>query len=158
MQAYRVHISLDVTDLDRSVDFYGKLLGAEASKRKPGYANFRLDEPPLHLSLIEHRQGAGKRAGSAHFGIEVTRDDQLAAWRGRLQQHGIVSRTEEGETCCYAVSDKVWATDPDGREWEVWIRRADAEAMAAPAEGPAPAEGARAESASECCVTTGCCG
>ena len=24
-------------------------------------------------------------------------------------------------TCCYAVQNKVWATDPDGNKWEVYV-------------------------------------
>ena len=24
-------------------------------------------------------------------------------------------------TCCYAVQNKVWATDPDGNKWETYV-------------------------------------
>ncbi|GAA3332624.1 hypothetical protein GCM10020331_093510 [Ectobacillus funiculus] len=34
-------------------------------------------------------------------------------------------------TCCYAVQDKFWVTDPDGNEWEFFFyTKADAEVYA----------------------------
>ena len=28
---------------------------------------------------------------------------------------------EDDVTCCYAVQDKVWAIDPDGHRWEIFL-------------------------------------
>ena len=39
----------------------------------------------------------------------------------RFQTAGIETITEEATTCCYAVQDKVWAVDPDGHKWEVFV-------------------------------------
>lgn len=39
----------------------------------------------------------------------------------RLAQAGLKTRVEENVTCCYAVQDKVWVTDPDGNNWEVYV-------------------------------------
>ena len=50
----RVQLALNVSDLDAAVDFYGRLFDAEPHKRRPGYANFALDSPPLKLVLIEN--------------------------------------------------------------------------------------------------------
>jgi hypothetical protein len=32
-----------------------------------------------------------------------------------------VPRDEMQTTCCYAVQDKTWVSDPDGNEWEVFV-------------------------------------
>ena len=50
----RVQLALNVADIDAAVDFYSKLFGAEPAKRRPGYANFAIAEPPLKLVLIEN--------------------------------------------------------------------------------------------------------
>jgi catechol 2,3-dioxygenase-like lactoylglutathione lyase family enzyme len=127
----RVHISLPVTNLEHSIRFYESVLGQPASKRKDGYANFRLDEPPIHLALV---QGDADPASARrhHFGIEVPDQDQLGAWRARATGADLPVKLEEGQTCCYAVADKFWVTDPDGHEWEVWVRLADADSMYEP--------------------------
>ena len=46
----RVQLALNVTDIDAAVDFYSKLFGAEPAKRRPGYANFAIAEPPSSWS------------------------------------------------------------------------------------------------------------
>ena len=34
---------------------------------------------------------------------------------------GLTTRDEMKTTCCYAVQDKTWVSDPDGNEWEVFV-------------------------------------
>ncbi|HET6920580.1 MAG TPA: VOC family protein, partial [Jiangellaceae bacterium] len=50
----------NVEDLDAAVTFYSQLFDAEPAKRRPGYANFTLDEPALKLALIETPNAAGR--------------------------------------------------------------------------------------------------
>src|SRR5215831_7082095 len=100
----RVQLALRVSDLDKSVTFYSKLFGAEPAKRRPGYANFAIDEPPLKLVLIE---------GEA---------DEATT---RLQESGLVTFAEEDTTCCYALQDKVWVHGPGREPWEVYVVKAD---------------------------------
>ncbi|MEV4674218.1 VOC family protein, partial [Actinomadura sp. NPDC049382] len=49
----RVQLALRVPDLEGSIAFYSKLFGTGPAKRRPGYANFAVAEPPLKLVLIE---------------------------------------------------------------------------------------------------------
>ena len=125
----RVHVSLAVGDLGRSVDFYQGMLGTAPSKRHEDYANFRLDEPPLHLALVP---GASTRAGNGpeHFGIELPDHETLWSWRERVRSAGISGFDEEDAQCCYATGDKLWLTDPDGHRWELWVRTGEFTAMA----------------------------
>ena len=48
----RLQLALNVDDLDRAIDFYSRLFGAEPHKMRPGYANFAIDNPPLKLCLL----------------------------------------------------------------------------------------------------------
>jgi catechol 2,3-dioxygenase-like lactoylglutathione lyase family enzyme len=120
----RVQLALNVADIDAAVDFYSKLFATEPAKRRPGYANFAVAEPPLKLVLIES-PGADGRLN--HLGVEVTSADQVAATQARLRDEGLATTAEDGVTCCYAVQDKVWVDDPDGAAWEVYTVLADAE-------------------------------
>ena len=124
----RIQLALNVTDLDAAVDFYSKLFGAEPAKRKPGYANFAIDEPPVKLVLIEGTAGGTIN----HLGIEVFSAADVAAAGARLSTEGLQTREESG-ACCYAVQDKVWVNDPDGAAWEVYTVLGDAEEHGDPA-------------------------
>ena len=120
----RVQLALRVADLKASVDFYAKLLGAQPAKRRPGYANFAIAEPPLKLVLIEGVPGEPTRLD--HLGIEVETTGEVTAAAARLAAEGLATATEEDTACCYAVQDKVWVTGPGAEPWEVYVVKADA--------------------------------
>src|SRR5438874_7763641 len=120
----RVQLALNVSDIDRAVAFYAKLFGSEPAKRRPGYANFAIDSPPLKLVLIENPTSAGSLN---HLGVEVFGTDEVAAAQRRLAGEGLTTATEEHVTCCYAVQDKVWVDDPDGAPWEIYTVLADSD-------------------------------
>ncbi len=114
----RLQLALNVKDLDAAVDFYSKMFGTPVSKRKPGYANFAIDEPPLKLVLFE-TPDAEERLN--HLGVEVFEAEQVTDATERLEAEGMADLVENATTCCYAKADKVWATEPDGIRWE-WYR------------------------------------
>ena len=127
----RVQLALRVGDLDAAVDFYGRLFAAQPAKRRPGFANFAIADPPLKLVLIE---GAPDDATAIdHLGVEVADSAQVRDATARLAAAGLDTRVEDETECCYALQDKVWVTDPGGAPWEVYTVLADAEVMASSA-------------------------
>jgi catechol 2,3-dioxygenase-like lactoylglutathione lyase family enzyme len=125
----RVQLALNVTDMEAAVAFYSKLFAAEPAKRRPGYANFAIDEPPLKLVLIESEGGG---ATLNHLGVEVSSTDEVIAATRRLSDSGLQTTTEAGVECCYALQDKVWVSDPDGAPWEVYTVLAESDAARTP--------------------------
>ena len=119
----RVQLALNVDDVDEAVAFYSKLFGVEPAKRRPGYANFAVEEPALKLVLIEN-EGAGGTLN--HLGVEVGSSEEVAAASARLGAEGLETRAEDGVTCCYALQDKVLVNDPSGAPWEIYTVLADA--------------------------------
>src|SRR6201986_2451710 len=99
----RVQLALPVPDLEGSVAFYSKLFGAEPAKRRPGYANFAIAEPPLKLVLIEN---PGRGCSLNHLGVEVESTERVDAEQRRLAEAGLASIDWRGSTCCYAKQDK----------------------------------------------------
>ncbi len=113
----RVQLALNVNDIDEAVSFYARLFGTEPAKRRPGYANFAITEPPLKLVLLEN-PGQG---GLNHLGIEVPDTGAVEAEQARLAEAGLAAVEERDTTCCYARQDKFWVTGAPGSErWEIY--------------------------------------
>ncbi len=117
----RIQLALNVRDLDEAIAFYAALFGAEVHKRRPGYANFSLQTPPLKLVLFENPD-ATQRLN--HLGVEVFAPRQLEVAREHLVGVGLLEFASQGETCCHATQDKLWAREPQGLGWE-WYRVTD---------------------------------
>ncbi len=113
----RIQLALNVKDLDKAVEFYSKLFDAKVNKRKPGYANFAIDQPPLKLVLFENPD-ADERLN--HLGVEVFHDADVHAATDRLKAADLMDSVEDEQTCCYATQNKVWALDPQGMRWEFY--------------------------------------
>jgi catechol 2,3-dioxygenase-like lactoylglutathione lyase family enzyme len=124
----RVQLALNVADIDQAVEFYSRLFDREPAKRRPGYANFAITDPPLKLVLIEHPDARGHGIAGAlnHLGVEVDTPEEVQAATARLAGEGLKPEGQEATTCCYAVQDKAWVDDPDGAPWEVYTVLADA--------------------------------
>lgn len=131
----RLQLALNVDDLDEAIAFYRKAFGVDVHKRRPGYANFEVESPPLKLVLFEN-PGAPRLN---HLGVEVFDDTSVAAAGERLREAGLVPVAEEREVCCFAEQNKVFTHDPQGMRWE-WYRITDD----APETGPGSRDGGTA--------------
>jgi catechol 2,3-dioxygenase-like lactoylglutathione lyase family enzyme len=133
----KFHISLNASDLGRSIAFYRALLGVEPAKVREDYAKFELAEPPLVLSLIPG--GAGGNVN--HAGLRVRAADELVDIQRRLEAAGVVTQREDGVECCYARQTKFWVADPDQMLWEVYVFHEDIDERGdanAPVASPSP--------------------
>jgi catechol 2,3-dioxygenase-like lactoylglutathione lyase family enzyme len=128
MNILKPHVSLNVSNVDASVVFYEKLFGVPVTKRRPGYAKFDLAAPSLNLTMQEaERTGVN----ASHFGIQVASTEDVGAAWTRFKAASLPTLTENDTSCCYALQDKVWVSDPDGNSWEVFVVKGDADAMQA---------------------------
>ncbi len=116
----RMQLALNVDDIETAIAFYSKIFGAEVHKRRPGYANFVVEEPALKLVLFEN-PGAQRLN---HLGVETFNDQDVEAAEARLANAGLETVSERGEVCCFAQQNKVSTYDPQGMRWE-WYRITD---------------------------------
>jgi catechol 2,3-dioxygenase-like lactoylglutathione lyase family enzyme len=123
----RVQLALRVSDLEGSVAFYSKLFGVEPAKRRPGYANFAIEQPPLKLVLLEGEPD--QPTVMDHLGVEVFSGDDVQAATTRLTDAGLITLTENDTSCCYALQDKVWVRGPGDEPWEVYVVKGDADTL-----------------------------
>ena len=136
----RIQLALNVTDLDKAVDFYTKLFATEPAKRKPGYANFAIADPPLKLVLFEGPEGATLN----HLGVETETAAEVEAAEARLSGTGLDTSGIEDTVCCYASKDETWVTDPDGARWEWYVKTGDADQITSQIAG--------SDASSTCCA------
>src|SRR5689334_16699310 len=113
----RMHVSLYVTDIQKSIDFYSDFFGQEPEKVKPNYAKYVLDKPSLIISFVENKDRVQSNFG--HLGFQVETPEELDRKLTDAKKKNIVSKEEIGTICCYAKQDKFWVHDPDHVQWEV---------------------------------------
>jgi catechol 2,3-dioxygenase-like lactoylglutathione lyase family enzyme len=151
----RVQLALNVNDIDEAVAFYSKMFGTEPAKRRPGYANFAISEPPLKLVLLEN---PGQGGSLNHLGVEVPDVGTVDAEQTRLAAAGLVSVDERDTTCCYAKQDKFWVQGtPDGESWEFYTVLADSQTFYGEEDGTTCCGGAAAESSEVTASAGPCC-
>lgn len=121
----KTHLNLATTDLEKSISFYSTLLNAHPAKTLSDYALFITDDPGLELAL-DLRESVEPTL-DAHFGIFVEYAQAVETAIARLESAGLADSIEREDTCCYARQTKVWATDPEGRRWEVYTVHEDTE-------------------------------
>lgn len=120
----RIHLSLQTTDLPGSIAFYTALFGDAPDKVRDDYARFQPPGAPIALSLMP----GVPQPGPHHLGLKLGEVSQTRDAWSRLVDAGLAVRTEEEVTCCWAVQNKAWVLDPDGRAWEIYTVTDDAPA------------------------------
>jgi catechol 2,3-dioxygenase-like lactoylglutathione lyase family enzyme len=123
--AITFHLSLNVTDLGRSIDFYRVLFGVEPAKRHDDYAKFELENPPVIFSLVPRAPGPG--GSLSHLGFRVADADEMRRTQERLHAAGVCTQDQNGTVCGFVRQDKVWCRDPDGNFWELYVVEEDVE-------------------------------
>ncbi len=88
----RPHISIDVKNIEKSVEFYEKVFGLKPQKQSDTYAKFDLQKPALNFSIQSHEGSSASRVN--HLGIEVDSPSDLLLWQESLQAQGLVKRVE----------------------------------------------------------------
>ncbi len=112
----RLHVHVAVDDLAASIKFYSTMFAAEPTVTKDDYAKWMLDDPRVNFAI----SARGASAGLNHLGVQVESAEELAEMNARLQTLEGEVIEEMGTACCYAKSDKYWATDPTGIAWETY--------------------------------------
>jgi catechol 2,3-dioxygenase-like lactoylglutathione lyase family enzyme len=121
----RMHVAVNCTDLEKSLEFYRSFFGTEPTKIRDDYAKFELEQPALHFSL--NVRSFEKKGVLNHLGFQVDNTEDVLAMGERLRKNNLLTIDEMDTTCCYAVQDKVWVYDPDGNAWEIFYTKEDSE-------------------------------
>lgn len=118
----RLHLHVSVPSIEQGISFYSTLLNAAPVVVKADYAKWMLDDPRVNLAISSR----ARATGVDHVGIQVDSADELGELATRLKAAGETTFDQEATTCCYAMSDKSWVTDPAGVRWETFFTHGDA--------------------------------
>ena len=125
----RLHLALNVTNLEQSIDFYRTVFDQEPIKIREGYAKFEPQHPSVNLTLNQ-REGDNKGGALSHLGVQLKDTGALRQQQTRLGDAGLINKVEDNTNCCFALQDKFWIHDPDGNELEFFVvLEADAPAV-----------------------------
>jgi extradiol dioxygenase family protein len=113
----RAHLSINVSNVHNSVEFYKLVFGVNPQKQTSDYAKFDLQEPALNFTMQTATMDTSK---VNHLGIEVDSADEVMKWQKKLTECGLVKLIEKDTNCCFARQDKVWIQDPDNNSWEIF--------------------------------------
>ncbi|MDX2242095.1 MAG: ArsI/CadI family heavy metal resistance metalloenzyme [Leptolyngbyaceae cyanobacterium bins.302] len=120
MTAFKTHVALRVSNIEKSVAFYQAMFGVSPVKHKVNYAKFDLDNPALNLTLnVSDR--IELHGALSHLGVQVGSTETVKQALDRFKAAGLATFEEQDTDCCYALQDKVWVTDPDGNRWEIFV-------------------------------------
>ncbi len=135
------HVVLFVRNIQKSVHFYGDILGfKQLETPMRGAAMFSSGRTHHEMLLIEVGPDAplpsrGRRAGLYHIGLKIGDSlDELRAAKAELEAAGV----EIAGLSDHTVSKSIYLFDPDGNEIEIFIDdpdvdwRSDLQAVAAP--------------------------
>lgn len=124
IQFPRMHVSLYVADIEKTVKFYQAFFNENPTKVKSDYAKFELVEPGLIISFVQNP--ARVKSNFGHLGFQVASPADLLKRIDLARVKKLNVLEEMGTNCCYAQQDKFWVADPDGHQWEVYYFHADA--------------------------------
>jgi catechol 2,3-dioxygenase-like lactoylglutathione lyase family enzyme len=158
MKRFHVHVGVD--DLAANIRFYSKMFRAEPAVLKDDYAKWMIDEPRINFAISR----STTRTGVSHLGLQADTAEELADIRSQFAAADPDAADEPNAACCYARSDKHWATDPQGLRWEGFHSRGlleDELVTEAAASNAAPAPGGccapKAAPNSAATATRNCC-
>src|SRR5712671_562532 len=87
VNALKAHLSLNVRNVEASIQFYRKMLGIEPSKVRPGYAKFDVQNPPLNLALNE--APVSSRGALSHLGIQLASTADVLTMKQKWNDAGL---------------------------------------------------------------------
>ena len=119
----RLHLHLNVPDLEQGIKFYSTLFASKPSKVKSDYAKWQLDDPRVNFAISTR----GDAIGLDHLGIQAEADADVIATQQRLKAASFPTSDIDNGVCCYAESNRFWAVDPAGIPWENFVTMKDAE-------------------------------
>ncbi len=110
----RMHIMVNVSNIEESTRFYSALFNASPTVSKPGYAKWLVDDPRLNFSIKQ----SAHESTIEHLGFQVENPEELKILREQLASNSLATYAEGHTECCYSVSDKSWVDDPQQIKWE----------------------------------------
>jgi glyoxylase I family protein len=112
------HVVLRVADLDRTIAFYGDVLGCPIERRldKPKIVQLRAGNSLIDLTPCAEGEAPGRNMD--HFAIRVAGMD-VEAWQAHLTRHSVDAGEPLRRYGAEGYGMSLYITDPDGNTVEL---------------------------------------
>lgn len=118
MQIERIdHLNITVADIDRSIDFYERVLGMRTERMGEGRAALLFGQQKIHLDLAGATAMAGEKRMPAH--ICFVTETSLAEVKTQLAEKRVTIRMEGPRAGAIGTIQSVYIDDPDGHSIEI---------------------------------------
>ena len=118
MQIERIdHLNITVADIDRSIEFYQRVLGMRTERIGEGRAALLFGQQKIHLDLAGATAMAGEKRMPAH--ICLVTETPLAEVRAQLATKQVTIRMEGPRAGALGTIQSVYIDDPDGHSIEI---------------------------------------
>lgn len=111
------HLNITVTDIDRSIAFYERVLGMKSERLGESRAALLFGQQKIHLDLAGSTAMSGDKRMPAH--ICFVTGTPLDAVKAHLSQCGVAVRMEGPRAGAIGTLQSVYIDDPDQHSIEI---------------------------------------
>ena len=118
MQIERIdHLNITVADIDRSLEFYRRVLGMRTERMGEGRAALLFGQQKIHLDLAGGTAMAGDKRMPAH--ICFVTQSPISEVKAHLAECGVEVRMEGPRAGAIGTIQSVYIDDPDKNSVEI---------------------------------------
>ena len=112
------HVVLRVADIDRSIHFYGKVLGCPVERRLESIGLVQLRAGTSMIDLVPCGPGENPGRNVDHYAVRVATMD-VPAMTAHLEAHGVAVGPVQRRYGAEGYGSSIYITDPDGNTVEL---------------------------------------
>ena len=111
------HLNITVADIDRSIEFYQRVLGMRSERMGEGRAALLFGEQKIHLDLAGATAMSGEKRMPAH--ICFITDAPIAEIAAHVERCGVPIRMQGPRAGAVGTIQSVYIDDPDNNSIEI---------------------------------------
>ena len=112
------HVVLRVADIDRSIAFYGEVLGLHVERRLAEIGLVQLRAGTSMIDLVPRTEDEDDGRNMDHFAVRIAEMD-VPALTAHLKKHGIDPGEVRRRYGAEGYGSSIYITDPDGNTVEL---------------------------------------
>ena len=113
----KIHISIGVKNLEKSIIFYSKLFDHKPSIIQSDYAQWNLEK--INFSISDRKN---YKNGIDHLGFDFKNAELFNKFRNKMSLENVSFVDNKDTSCCYSNSDKIWV-EHEGIKWEFFYSK-----------------------------------
>ena len=115
------HLNITVADIDRSIEFYQRVLGMRSERMGEGRAALLFGNQKIHLDLAGAPRAAGAMSGDKRLPAHIcfVTEAPFAEIKAHVEGCGVPVRMQGPRAGAIGTIQSVYIDDPDGHSVEI---------------------------------------